>query len=542
MSVLGERLKYVTIRVWSDLPAAEWPELPPSPTAVAGLDRRDNLGVAFSGGGTRSAAATLGQLRALRALGWMDRLRYIAAVSGGAWTAVPFTFLPSSRQDETFLGASLEPEDIRLADLDDLDLNSFAHVVSQSTIADDLLRHLLAGDELLSRVMGDVFLKPVGLDPTGRLFTQDSRSLASILERNTDLTSDDFHLARAGRPFLISTGTVLRAANDNPGERRFRFDMTPLYLGIRELFPTAGSKNRPIGGGFVEPCGFDSDAPDENPVDGIVDVRLGLRHRFTLSDVVGTTGAAPAWALAKLGLNFFGFPEFKYWSPSMPAADEKEYEFGDGGNLENLAIMPLLARKVARIVVFVNTNHRLVPNQYTEVADSLPPLFGTAPDGFMLNHVFPDGRFRPLMDALWARAAEGGPAWHREAYEVLENRHHGVDGGWQVDVTWVYNHMPSAWHGLLRPEVRALVGHGELGNFPHYETFFQNARVIDLSARQTSLLAHMSCWACREALVSAESPDRGRRSRGKPMAAGTRPVRVAGGGRSRKAARPRRAR
>lgn len=504
MSVFGDRLKYVTIRVWSDLSAGEWPELPPSPTAVAGLDRRDNLGVAFSGGSTRSAAATLGQLRALRALGWMERLRYIAAVSGGAWTAVPFTFLPSSRQDETFLGASLEPHEITLADLDDLDLNSFAHVVSQSNIADDLLRNLLAGDELFARVIGDVFLKPVGLDPKGRFFTQDTSSLTSIRERNTDLTDDDFHLARAGRPFLITTGTVLRPRNDNPGERRFRFDMTPLYLGIRELFPTSGSKNRPIGGGFVEPCGFDSDAPDEDPVGGIVDVRLGLRHRFTLSDVVGATGAAPAWALSKMGLNFFGFPEFKYWSPRLPTADEKEYEFGDGGNLENLAIMPLLARKVARIVVFVNTNHRLVQDQYTEVADSLPPLFGTAPDGFMLNRVFRADCFKPFMKALWARAGAGGPAWHRVTYEVLENACHGVEGGWHVDLTWVYNHMPAAWHDRLRPEIRALIGHGEFGNFPHYETFFQNSSVIDLSARQTSLLAHMSSWACREALASSE--------------------------------------
>ena len=304
--------------------------------------------------------------------------------------------------------------------------------------------------------------------------------------------------------------------------------MTPLYLGTRELFPTAGSKNRPIGGGFVEPCGFDSDAPDENPVDGIVDVRLGLRHRFTLSDLVGTTGAAPAWTLAKLGLNFFGFPEFKYWSPRLPVADEKEYEFGDGGNLENLAIMPLLARKVARIVVFVNTNHRLVQNQYTEVADSLPPLFGTAPDGFMLNRVFRDDGFGPLMNALWARAAQGGPAWHRETYEVLENAHHGVEGGWQVDVTWVYNQMPAAWHDRLRPEIRALVGHGEFGNFPHYETFFQNASVIDLSARQTALLAHMSCWACREALTSAGPPGRRDLGRGTRVARITRGRRGAG--------------
>jgi hypothetical protein len=40
-----------------------------------------------------------------------------------------------------------------------------------------------------------------------------------------------------------------------------------------------------------------------------------------------------------------------------------------------------------------------------------------------------------------------------------------------------------------------MIGAGSLANFPHYATFFQNPpAVIDLSAKQTQLLAHLSCW------------------------------------------------
>ncbi len=40
-----------------------------------------------------------------------------------------------------------------------------------------------------------------------------------------------------------------------------------------------------------------------------------------------------------------------------------------------------------------------------------------------------------------------------------------------------------------------MIGTGSLGNFPHYKTFFQNPpALIDLSAKQASLLAHLSCW------------------------------------------------
>ena len=53
-----------------------------------------DLGVAFSGGGTRSAAATIGQLRGLVQNGWLERVKYMTAVSGGSWAAVPFTYYP----------------------------------------------------------------------------------------------------------------------------------------------------------------------------------------------------------------------------------------------------------------------------------------------------------------------------------------------------------------------------------------------------------------------------------------------------------------
>ena len=53
------------------------------------LSRTNNCGICFSGGGTRSMAATMGQLRALHKLGLLAKARYISSVSGGSW-ALPF--------------------------------------------------------------------------------------------------------------------------------------------------------------------------------------------------------------------------------------------------------------------------------------------------------------------------------------------------------------------------------------------------------------------------------------------------------------------
>ena len=65
------------------------------PPEKAQLDKEDRgaIGVAFSGGGTRAAAAAVGQLQGLEQNGWLEQhVRYISAVSGGSWTAVPFTY------------------------------------------------------------------------------------------------------------------------------------------------------------------------------------------------------------------------------------------------------------------------------------------------------------------------------------------------------------------------------------------------------------------------------------------------------------------
>ena len=64
-----------------------------------------------------------------------------------------------------------------------------------------------------------------------------------------------------------------------------------------------------------------------------------------------------------------------------------------------------------------------------------------------------------------------------------------------MNVLWVYNERVSDWEERLPVEIRGMIGAGSLANFPHYATFFQNPpAVIDLSAKQTQLLAHLSCW------------------------------------------------
>ncbi len=500
MSIFDRRLKHVTTRIWDATASSfKFPELGDPALQLPEIASRPNAGIAFSGGGTRAAAAAVGQLRGLHALGVLTKARYISCVSGGSWACVPFTYLPTQWTDDAFLGQHLDPEAITAKALAETDRNSFAHQVANSVIIDDFLANavLLAGDETYSRAVGQIFLDTFELDSASRFFTQDRRSLGQILARNPNAREEDFQLVRPGRPFLIVNSTLLRTDNDPPKAQLIHFETTPLYAGVHVRHRGAGSNGRAIGGGYVEPFGFDSDAPERAPsAQKTVRVRLGAkRHRYALSDVIGTSGAAPAETLVRIGLDFLGFPEFKHWPIRAPhRAVAREYEFGDGGHLENIGIMPLLMRKVARIIAFVNSKTPLRGGGEDEINQTLRTLFGQTP-GFSLNHVFPASRYQRLANGLLAAQTANEPVTFRDTYRVRANRHYGIDSGWDVDVLWVYNARVKNWESRLRPAIKEAIGVGSLGTFPHYRTFFQNPpAVIDLSAKQVNLLGHLSCW------------------------------------------------
>lgn len=501
MSIFESRLRNIRCKVWeTGAPRFAFPEVSPDNPEAEELESRPNVGIAISGGGTRSASAGLGQLRALTQLDLLAGVRYLSAVSGGGWLATPYTFLPAAVTDDTFLGQVIPPKDLTAANLGDLDHNGFADAVARSGILDDFLGQALrlAGDETFGRALGEIFLERFGLDSLARLFSLNPGTVERLVERNGgDVRRDDFYVARPGRPFLVVGSTLLRQSNPEEAQRRLHFEITPLYVGTRVLHERAGSGGQHVGGGYVEACGYDSDAPGRAPGDdGLVRVRLGgPRHRLTLSDVLGCTGAAPAAVLDRLRLDFLGFPELKHWPVARRAGvawKAKEYEMTDGGEIENLGVMPLLARKVQRMVVFVNTQDRL--RGPSQINNSMPPLFGQTPD-FTLNRVFPEEDYLPLVEALLARKAAGKSVLHRTRHRVQDNAHYGVEGGWSVEVLWVYNERVNEWEEELRPEIRERIGHGALGNFPNYRTFLQNPpAVIDLRPDQVDLLANLSCW------------------------------------------------
>ena len=67
-------------------------------------DLTNTTGIAVSGGGSRSLTCAIGQYRALRYLGLLDKVGVISSVSGGTWASASFVYLPSQFSDDDFLG------------------------------------------------------------------------------------------------------------------------------------------------------------------------------------------------------------------------------------------------------------------------------------------------------------------------------------------------------------------------------------------------------------------------------------------------------
>jgi len=461
--------------------------------ALESLKQKENIGITFSGGGTRSASATLGQLAALDKIGFLKRVKYISAVSGGGWTSIPYTFLPQAISDEKFFGPfEKDPSQFTVSKLNSVAHSSFAHSISETVIIDNFLKHtvLLAGDETFARAIGDVFLRKFGLHDLNRSFT---------FEQQTENSS--LYQPKKDRPFLIVGATLL---TEKFG--KVPIELTPYYTGVRKHFQQGKSS---FGGHYVSSYAYDSHpptAPFPKDKDHMTLEKVAASTQenfFTLSDVAGSTGAAPQEIIHRLGCGSFGFPEFRHWGLSATRDSfntSKETPHGDGGLLENLGVMPLFARQTERVIVFINTKQPL--ESISSAASSLRPLFGkvrSAEDEgeFATNVVLEGGheKYEALIHALLQKKSAGEALIHTDRYQVLTNDHYGVKTPYIARITWVYNDRVPTLEAQLPDEVRRQIGWGSFERFPHYRTFFENfPRVIDLSQEQVSLLSHYSHW------------------------------------------------
>ncbi len=498
-SIVSERWDSVTSPL-------SFPETDDDKYKVPWLLNRKSFGIAFSGGGARSASATLGQLRALDEMGWLSEAKYISAISGGAWASVPYTYYQGSK-DNDFLGSYIPPANLQARDFSSVNKGSLAKSIAKSAV----LTKAMGGwfsfkkDETFSATIGGVFLKRTGLNDKRKFFSFHTEALNQTLLNNSTngFGAEDFYTVKKGRPYLLVGGTLI-SKDVNNSSSYYPLEITGIYTGVRgkhEVDTNTGNK-RTIGGGYIQSFAYDTDTPtpissDDNKV---VAPLSSKRRRFTLNDVVGISGSAPQHTLRTLKIRNLGFPELNHWPVDL-SSGSKEYAHGDGGHLDNLGLMPLLVRQVKNILVFANSYKPLDKSETLDIKSYFMPVDekGLFP-GYQKNVVFKKSEYEQLRNGLKPKDGKY-PFLYCNKYSVKKNEHYGIYP-YEANICWAYLDRNENWIDMVEKSKVGKRISNRLRNkgasferFPNYKTFLENPPyLINLSNNQVNALSHYTSW------------------------------------------------
>ena len=330
-------------------------------------DKKD-IGIAFSGGGPRSASLTTGQLRALNNLGILDKVKYISAVSGGAWASICYSYYPKKDSIHELLGIYKKPSELNLDTLKKVPNGKLVESISNAYVLGKYFKYAilkLKEDEIYANILREIYLDPINLGEN-RYVGYHRNSVDTIINKNDNikhLEHKDFYTYKNNVPFLIVNGTVVGKQLRSWKLPSMHLEMTPLYTGVsyyNELY------KRKIGGGYLETFATDNNFIRKQNNNHLVFKKK--KNKFSLGDMMAITGNAPGtWAnRIRLG-SILGLPEIRFISipetlglkNDSKKIKSREFPVADGGNLENLGLIPLLKRNVKNIIVFINSKQAI---------------------------------------------------------------------------------------------------------------------------------------------------------------------------------------
>ncbi len=489
----------IRVQTWAEAPEDHHPE----------WKRRPPAAICISGGGSRSLAAGMGQLRELQRHGLLDCVRYLSCVSGGGWAGAPFTYWsagPSS--DADLLGPYTAPEHITLAGLDQLPSTRLASGAPEHfglRMVLNMVLHLFNGHEVWDLTVTEVFLAQFGIS-LHQATTASASDIERIQNANPGVDLPTFTLPRADRPCLLLSTTLSWPNELEHAEQWVQFTASPLSIGVAGGLKilTDEGQTRTVGGGYIETWAFGCGAPASpaspwpaNPAT----VEVAPPSSWTgIGDLSGMGSSAYATTLDRFSTWYS--PARQSWP--LPGGTAHTYPMNDGGTLDNYAILPLLSRDVERILLFINSYTELGMAPPREIAANqqidpyLPAMFGIT-DAYPHNQVFDSSEYDALVRELQRQKFDGKPVVATTKHVTLANPWWGVAAGKTVEITWVYNDAAQDWQDRLSLEVQAALTDGTFPNFPFYKTAFEpGGGLLGLPARDVNLLADLSAWVVRE--------------------------------------------
>lgn len=278
-----------------------------------------NVGLAISGGSSRSMVAGMGQLRGLKELSnsqgnLLGQTRAISAVSGGSWLTTSFMYLNKAVSDNEFLGTYCEPSTYTVENLLQLDESNIGKRCTSHFSAKDLslaavlliiagLPHYMVWQVLI----GIHILKPYDLYSQSAglpndFFSYDKTTLLQdVIHPNPSLAFETAYLITSSencvtRPYFICNASMFVNVSGQVKQSLAPVQITPFFTGIFSTPPHALDANhQPVGGGGSTSFAFNSDLCAINPQNAT----LTQLRQFSLADATGTSSSFFAEYLEK---------------------------------------------------------------------------------------------------------------------------------------------------------------------------------------------------------------------------------------------------
>lgn len=325
-----------------------------------------------------------------------------------------------------------------------------------------------------------------------------------------------------GLPFHVSQTAIIAPFSTEKGSDSnfvvWPIEHTALYTGTAASF--AGTSADSFGGiGDVLVDSFAWPGAAVEPVPNTSSAEIKVRRYVTtlntgqVSEVAGVATAYIADFMAEYRLPRCEIvpierllPHAKVWSPlnvdSRGVPRTQLAAVGDAGAYDDLGHLPLLRRRVPKMVIFdssaVHDNstgtdkENLCQMTYTLAAFGQPGCLTPGnPEGsptlFMeanFSTVFKPSEF----DALWKRIVElhaaEEPIVVRGIFTVVDNAHLGIVGGWRVEILWVIATPVAAWRNRLPRRTSELL-----------PSFFPNYLAADMrSTLEVSATSQFTSW------------------------------------------------
>lgn len=428
----------------------------------------------------RALTLAAGQLRAFEALGLMSSLDAISSVSGGTWAAALYMY--SNASVEELLGPPMDPIELTLEALGQ-------HTSIFGSVATRTMGDIQWGKYMLKQgldrwkemdtwwgaYVGMTVLEPVNLSDRRNAFLVESEAhKEDVLRRNPHLARNDFLLPNPARKQLLVMCATLLAPRDlqTGGSRAASLQMSPDFAGspfLQHVEFTWGARDKTYwqGGGLEETFAFGDTAPiaPVNPAaSSLMNVSMPDRP-FSLQDALAASSDALAAEFSNLPVLDSTDPEVEVW-PIRPGYQQQKahtYKLGDGGNLENSGVLPMLQRKVKKIVWLIQTDTGIAQKEVFDwcaanitsstkeqisgnITNQVFDKFGYGTDSTVAgllsrNQVFPSKDLFKVACELRKKKDAGKPAVLRTQHLVQENTWWGIDGNWSVDLVYVYNEV-----------------------------------------------------------------------------------------------------